>query len=49
LVCQNLNVACFAWRAETADNICELGGDAFVIEGGKSATQALTLKAMPRA
>ncbi len=42
------NVAYFAWQAETADNIYELGGDTLVIEDGKIATQTLTLKAIPK-
>jgi hypothetical protein len=42
------NVAYFAWEAETADNVYELGGDTFVIEDGKIATQTLTLKATPK-
>ena len=42
------NVAYFTWQAETADNVYELGGDTFVIEDGKIATQTLTLKATPK-
>lgn len=42
------NVAYFLWEAETADNIYELGGDTFIIEDGKIATQTLTLKATPK-
>lgn len=42
------NVAYFAWRAETADNIYEVGGDTLVIEDGKIATQTLTLKAVSK-
>ncbi len=42
------NVAYFLWEAETADNVYEVGGDTFVIEDGKIATQTLTLKAVPK-
>ncbi len=42
------NVAYFLWEAETADNVYEIGGDTFVIENGKIATQTLTLKAVPK-
>ncbi|NNF72487.1 MAG: nuclear transport factor 2 family protein [Rhodobacteraceae bacterium] len=42
------NVAYFAWRAETADNVYEIGGDTLVIADGKIATQTLTLKAAPK-
>lgn len=42
------NIAYFAWQAETADNVYELGGDTLVIKDGKIATQTLTLKATPK-
>jgi len=42
------NVAYFAWRAETAENVYEIGGDTLVIADGKIATQTLTLKAVPK-
>lgn len=42
------NVVYFAWRAETADNVYEIGGDTLVIADGKIATQTLTLKAVPK-
>lgn len=42
------NVAYFAWQAETADNVYEVGGDTFVIEEGKIVTQTLTLKAVQK-
>jgi hypothetical protein len=42
------NVAYFSWRAETADNVYEVGGDTLVIEDGKIATQTLTLKAVSK-
>ncbi|WP_146592428.1 nuclear transport factor 2 family protein [Puniceibacterium confluentis] len=42
------NVAYFAWKAETAENVYEVGGDTLVIADGKIATQTLTLKAVPK-
>ena len=37
------------WTAETADNLCEVGTDTFVVRDGKIVTQAFTGKITPKA
>ena len=40
--------AYIVWRAETADNIFELGSDTFIVRNGKIATQTFAGKMSPK-
>jgi ketosteroid isomerase-like protein len=40
--------AYIVWKAETADNIYEVGTDTFVVQGGKITYQSLCVKAVPK-
>lgn len=43
------DIGYIVWKAETADNIYEIGTDTFVIENGKIVAQTFAAKATPRA
>jgi len=42
------DTAYIVWRAETADNIFELGSDTFIVRNGKIVTQTFAGKVSPK-
>ncbi|MGD2218179.1 MAG: nuclear transport factor 2 family protein [Gemmatimonadales bacterium] len=40
--------ACIVWKAETADNVYEIGTDSFVVRAGKIADQSFCGKIVPK-